>query len=101
MKKSLTIFCMLLLSVSVWAQKATEKDLQGNWKLITYEVNGAILDVASGKVTLTKNDEPLMAAMAGKLTADMESYAEGLRTSSLEIVGNNFNQIVVDSVRNG
>lgn len=101
MKNLLLIVFTFFLSITLWAQKATEKDLQGNWKLITYEVNGASLDVDSGKVTLTQNDNPLMAAMSNKLIADMEGYAEGLRMSSLEITGNTFNQVIIDNVRNG
>ena len=101
MKNLFFIVCTLFLPISLWAQKATEKDLQGNWKLITYEVNGASLDVESGKVTLTQTDNALMAAMSNKLTSDMERYAEGLKTSTLEITGNTFYQVVIDNVRNG
>ena len=101
MKKSLFLFCILFSSITLWAQKVTEKDLQGNWKLVTYEVNGAILDVESGKVTLTQNDSPLMASMGNKLKSDMESYAQGLRMSILEITGNNFYQVIIDNARNG
>lgn len=84
-----------------WAQKATEKELQGNWKLVTYVVEGASLDIQTGKVTLGKAESQLQAALGVKLKSDMEAYAEGLRQSSLEISGNNFNQVVVDIVRNG
>jgi hypothetical protein len=93
---------MFLLAAPLWAQKLTEKDLQGNWKLITYAVSGASLDVETGKVTLSEADgSPLMAAMGIKLKTDMEAYAEGLRVSSLEIIGNTFNQVIVDIARNG
>jgi hypothetical protein len=101
-KNFLFTFCLFLLMAPLWAQKATEKDLQGNWKLITYAVSGASLDVETGKVTLNEGDgSPLMAAMGIKLKTDMEAYAEGLRVSSLEITGNNFYQVIVDFARNG
>jgi hypothetical protein len=101
MKSFFLTLTAFLFMLPLWAQKATEKDLQGNWRLITYAVQGASLDVQSGQVTLDKPDSTLMAAMTVNLKADMEAYAEGLRQSSLEIVGNNFNQVIVDFVRNG
>ncbi|PZR14577.1 MAG: hypothetical protein DI539_18860 [Flavobacterium psychrophilum] len=102
MKNFLLTLGIILFSIPMWAQKHTPKDLQGNWKLVTYNVQGASLDVTTGKAILTeKNDSPLMAAMGGKLIADMESYAEGLRMSTLEITENNFSQVVVDFMRNG
>lgn len=101
MKNLFCIACLFFFASALWAQKATEKDLQGNWKLVTYEVTGASLDVESGKVTLTDTKNPLLAPLGNKLTTDMQGYAQGLRMSTLEIVGNNFNQTIIDNVRNG
>lgn len=101
MKKSILILSALFFLAPLWAQKATLKDLQGKWKLIIYNVQGASLNVVTGKAVVTDNTGPLMAAMSGKLISDMEMYTEGLRMSTLEIEGNNFSQVIVDFMRNG
>lgn len=101
MKKILyTLFLSFFITLT-WAQKATQQDLQGKWKLVTYAVSGAILDIETGKATVAETDNALQAAMGVKLKADMESYAEGLRMSELEISGNNFYQVIADFARNG
>ena len=101
MKNFLLTICVFFISTPLWAQKATQQDLQGNWKLITYMVPGASLDVATGKVTLSESTTPIAASMSAKLKADMESYTEMLQLSTLEIKGNNFYRVFYDVVNNG
>jgi hypothetical protein len=101
MKSFFLTLIAILSMLSLCAQNATQNDLQGDWKLVTYVVKGASLDVQTGQVTLSKPESALMEAMGERLKADMESYAGGLRVSSLEIAGNNFDQVVGDTARNG
>lgn len=103
MKNFLFALVAFLLTAPMWAQKYTTKDIKGNWKLVTYNVHGASLDVMTGKAVLTEkmDDSPLMAAMGPKLIGDMESYTDNLRMSSLEITENTFTQIIFDFMRNG
>ncbi|ALM48615.1 hypothetical protein AMR72_06735 [Flavobacterium psychrophilum] len=91
-------FCFCL---SLWSQNATEKDLQGKWQLITYTTASASLDVETGKVTVDKSANTFGPEMANKLKNDMESYTEMLKTAYVEINGNNFMQVVSDSVKAG
>ena len=101
MKNFLLTICAFFIFVPLWAQKVTQEDLQGNWKLVTYIVPGATLDIVTGKVTMSEQKNPMDVAVAAKLKADMESYAPGLSQAALEIKGNNFYRVFYDVVNNG
>ena len=96
MKKSLFIICTLLCFAASWAQKVTEKELQGKWKLISYTVTNATLDVETGKVTVVNPNDT-----SASLKKDLEGFADDLKTAYIEIQGNNFYQIITDAVKNG
>ena len=96
MKKSFLIICTLFCFAASWAQKVTQKDLQGKWKLISYSIPNATLNVETGEVTLTVVNDA-----TASLKTDMEGFAEDLKATYIEIEGNNFYQIVIDSVKNG
>lgn len=96
MKKSFLIICALFCFAASWAQKVTQKDLQGKWKLISYSIPNATLNVETGEVTLAVVNDATVS-----LKTDMEGFAEDLKATYIEIEGNNFYQIVLDSVKNG
>jgi len=101
MKKIFFTLSMFIFVTSAWAQKLTEKDLQGNWKLIKYEVGGISLDIPTGKATMEKTSDPLAAAMGMQMIGEMEGYTESLSMATLEIKGNNFSQLISSHMRNG
>lgn len=101
MKKIFFTITACLCLLSVWSQKFTENDLQGKWILNIYATQSASLNVETGKVTLDKSAYSFGQERADQLQQTMESYSEMLKTSYVEINGNNFTQLVGDSVKAG
>ncbi|MCO6148279.1 hypothetical protein [Flavobacterium sp. NRK1] len=101
MKKLMLTIITCMIFMTAWAQKFTEKDLQGKWKLVTYSTVNASLDIATGKATVTETGKSLGSAMEPRIKADIEVYAENLKIAYLEIEGNNFMQVLFDIVKAG
>jgi hypothetical protein len=87
--------------ISLRAQKSTLNDLQGKWNLVTYAVINASLDVTTGQVKLAEGAKTLGEGIADQLKSDMESYTDKLKTAYVEIEGNNFTQLIFDSIKVG
>lgn len=91
-----------LFTTSVSAQKVTEKELQGNWKLSTYVAYGASLNVETGEVTVPKEiEKSTNPGILKQIKDNMSQLKEQLKTSYIYITGNNFRQIIADEVKDG
>lgn len=103
--KNLTLsltFIVCLFTTFVSAQKITEKDLQGNWKLTTYISYGASLDVETGEITIPKEIEATTnPGILEQIKGNMAQFKEQLKTSYIYITGNNIRQIMADQVKDG
>lgn len=94
------IACMFTTTVS--AQKVTEKELQGNWKLSTYIAYGTSLNVETGEVTASKEVEiSTNPQLLQQIKDNMSQVREQLKTAYIYITGNNFRQIIADEVKDG
>jgi hypothetical protein len=86
----------------LWAQKYTQAEIQGKWKLVTYITSEATLDLTTGKATV---DDIVAAKYGPEYTAELikktEALTEKLRLSYLEIDGAKFALLVNDVVRSG
>ncbi len=61
------------------AQKLTEKDLQGHWNLMVFDISGIILDIKNDKVTLSDEvkgdiDEETAAAITEGMAGTLEVF---------------------------
>lgn len=93
MKKLIYLFAACCISVSALAQKITDKDLQGNWKLTGFNQNGITLDVTSGAVSVSEEMKAqLSPEMMSQIDESVKQVLEPLRASSVAITGNNIKQ---------
>jgi hypothetical protein len=85
MKKLMFLFVAVCLSTVASAQKLTEKDLQGNWKLSALETSGMLIDVEKEKIVLPPEMEAQLtddqkqqmnAGMAQAMEMFKEAYAK-------------------------
>lgn len=101
MKKLLFLTVIFFCLSQLWSQEVTQKNIQGKWMLVNYITASANLNVTTGKATVDKSVLSFGQETAERLKSDMESYSEMLKTAYVEIEGNNFLQLVGDSVKAG
>ncbi|MES2486925.1 MAG: hypothetical protein V4581_13395 [Bacteroidota bacterium] len=70
-------FCLMAAGAN--AQKLTEKDLQGHWNLMVFDISGIILDIKNDKVTLSDEvkgdiDEETAAAITEGMAGTLEVF---------------------------
>jgi len=102
MKKLIYLFVALSVCAAASAQKITDKDLQGNWKLIGLSTNGVYLDVTTGTVTIP---DDLKAQLTPDITTQindaMTQAAAQLKTSTASFTGNALKQNMGGKEKNG
>jgi hypothetical protein len=102
MKKIFLLCLFVFISAAASAQKVTEKDLQGNWKMTAFNAGGINVDVATEKITLSKE-------MEGKVTPQQQQQMQAqmaqamtiFKTSSVSVAGNSFNQTMGQQQQKG
>ncbi|WP_294822902.1 hypothetical protein [uncultured Flavobacterium sp.] len=93
MKKILYLFLAVCLSASAYAQKLTDKDIQGNWKLASLEASGMTIDVANEKIVLPPEAQAsLTEEQKTEMDAGMAQAMEMFRESYAKIEGKNLTQ---------
>jgi len=102
MKKLIYLFVALSVCAVASAQKITDKDLQGNWKLIGLSTNGVYLDVTTGTVTIP---DDLKAQLTPDITTQindaMTQAAAQLKNSTASFTGNALKQNMGGKEKNG
>jgi hypothetical protein len=102
MKKLIYLFAVYCISISAFAQKITDKDLQGSWKLTGFNQNGITLDVTTGAVAVSEEMKAqLSPEMMSQIDESVKQVLEPLRASSVNITGNNIIQNMGGQERNG
>lgn len=94
MKKFIYLLAIcLIMSVSAIAQKITDKDLQGSWKLTGFNQNGITLDLATGTVTVSEEMKAqLSPEMMGQIDESVKQVLEPLRASNVTFTGQSIMQ---------
>jgi hypothetical protein len=102
MRKIIFIFTACLFTIFASAQKITGQDLQGNWKLTTLNTAGITLDVASGKIVSSKENEITTSPDAFAIIKDnISQYGESLQNSYVHISGSIIKQTMGDQTKTG
>ncbi|AWH83767.1 hypothetical protein HYN59_00955 [Flavobacterium album] len=93
MKKLMYLFVALCLTTVASAQKLTEKDIQGTWKLASLEAGGMKIDVVAEKINLSPEQEAKMTPeMKQQMEAGMAQAMEMFKESYAYIDGKNLRQ---------
>lgn len=102
MKKLLILFSALFLFTTVSAQKLTNTDLQGEWKLSALDNNGAHVDIKSGEITIsTELKTQLTTDMIEQLSEGLKQSISKLRVSDVVFTGNNVKQNMAGKEKKG
>jgi len=102
MKKLIYLTALSLLSVSAIAQKLTDKDLQGNWKLSGFNHNGVNLNVLTGDVVISEDMKAqLSPEMMSQIDESVKEVIEPLRLSNVTFAGNSIMQNMGGQEKNG
>ncbi|MEL1245420.1 hypothetical protein AAEO56_14190 [Flavobacterium sp. DGU11] len=78
MKKLTYLFVAFCLTTVASAQKLTDKDIQGTWKLASLEAAGNKIDVVAGKIILSPEQE-------AKMTPEMKQQMEAGMAQAMEM----------------
>jgi hypothetical protein len=93
MKKLIYLLAVCCISLSALAQKITDKDLQGNWKLTGYNQNGITVDVLTGAITVSEEMKAQTSPeMMGQIDESIKESLEALRVSNVTFTGNTIKQ---------
>jgi hypothetical protein len=101
MKKIFALAALLATLVCATAQ-ITPKDLQGKWKLVTYDDGSATID--AGKGTFELQDDYKQGLTESELKEDEHNYAilaRQTKTATLEFKGDKVTQVFGTDVFNG
>jgi hypothetical protein len=102
MKKLMYLFVAFCLTTVASAQKLTDKDLQGTWKLAALEAAGMKIDVATEKVTLTPEMQAQMTPeMQQQMEAGMAEAMEMFKESYAYVEGKSLKQTMGPEERKG
>lgn len=94
MKKLLYLsFAFCLLSTIAFAQKITEKDLQGKWKLASFTAQGITFDIEKGVVTISEEAKAGLPPEAmAQLKDNMDAALEPFKQAFVLFEGNKVKQ---------
>ena len=88
MKRLIYLFVACSISLTALAQKITDKDLQGSWKLAGYNQNGIAVNIATGAVTVSEEmKNQISAEMMSQIDESVKQVLEPLRASSVTFTG--------------
>ncbi|MDV6168790.1 hypothetical protein R1T16_10160 [Flavobacterium sp. DG1-102-2] len=102
MKKLIYLFVALCAFTAASAQKISDKDLQGNWKLTSVNMSGITIDLVTGAVVIPEEQKAqLTPDVAAQLDAGMKQAAEQLKNSSASFTGNTVKQNMAGKEKTG
>jgi hypothetical protein len=102
MKKLIYLFVACSLTMAASAQKVTQENLQGTWKLAAFNTSGIYLDLATGLVTISDElKSQLTPEMMTELNNSMKEGVEALRPSKVVFTGNNVDQNIAGQEKKG
>ena len=95
MKKLFLLLAACMLTAAATAQKITQKDLQGTWKLASFSVSGLSLDVATENITFSKEMQAKYPGEAlEQIKLSMLESVEGFKTARTYVEGSTIRQVV-------
>lgn len=94
--KKLVYLCMAIcFSTIATAQKVTEKELQGTWKMTALTTQGVHLDIATKKVTIPDEmKSQLPPETVQQIQTNMQQAAEPLSKAFMYVEKNNIRQVM-------
>lgn len=93
MKRIFIVLITCLLTSIAFAQKITDKDLQGTWKLAAFSTEGIYMDMISGTVTLSEElKAELTPNLLKQLNENLKQAIEVLKSSNTNFSGNTIKQ---------
>jgi hypothetical protein len=93
MKKLLYLFVACCLTTVASAQKLTDKDIQGTWKLSSFDAGQLKVDIATEKITLSPEIEAQMTPESKQqMEAGMAQAMEMFKESYAYVEGKNLRQ---------
>lgn len=102
MRKLIYLFVVCSLTTVATAQKVTEKELQGNWKLAGLNANGITLDMKTETVTISEElKAQLTPDMITQINDGMKQAVTPLKNSSTVFTGSNVKQIIAGQEKSG
>lgn len=102
MKKIILAFIACSFTWLATAQKITDESLQGNWKLTTLIAAGISLDVASGKISSSKENEITTPPDALSIMKEnIKQHGESLKDSYINITGKDIKQTMGGITKTG
>ena len=103
MKKLLILsFALCLFTTLASAQKITQKDLQGKWKLDYFNADGVVFDVVKGTVNISEETKKLMPPeTVTQMESNPEAVLEPFKTAYVVFNANNFEQGMGSDVSGG
>ena len=86
--------CFVALTASA-QQKATEKDLQGKWKMVSFTADDVSIDITAGKYTLSPEmSKNLTAEQKEEMDLSMQMGIEMLKEAYATFEGSAFSQVI-------
>ncbi|RWX03823.1 hypothetical protein [Flavobacterium cerinum] len=102
MIKNIFTFTACIFTLLASSQKISEQELQGNWKLTALNTAGITLDVASGKIFSSKENDVTIPPDALAIIKDnIKQYGESLKNSYITITGSDIKQTMDDKTKFG
>ncbi len=102
MKKLIYLFVACCICSVASAQKVSEKDLQGSWKLAAFNASGIYLDLATGLVTVSEElKSQLTPDIMEQINEGMKQATEQLKNSTTVFSGNTVEQKIGGKEKKG
>lgn len=102
MKKLLFFFGALCMFATASAQKLSNTDLQGEWKLSALDNNGAHVDIISGEITISPElKTQLTPDMISQISDGLKQSITKLKVSDVVFTGNNVKQNMAGKEKKG
>lgn len=101
--KQLLLFLSICLSTTVaYTQTITPQDLQGTWKLVSFDVSGVLVDVVNARVTFTPELQgSVPAEELEKIKAGMIQSMDAFKAANTVFTGNRITQTMGPKVNTG
>lgn len=102
MKKIIFLFSALCMVATVSAQKITNTDLQGEWKLSALDNNGAHVDILSGEISISPEiKNQLTPDMISQISDGLKQSITKLKVSDVVFAGNSVKQNMAGKQKKG
>jgi len=102
MKQLIALFTVALFATVAHAQKITPQDLQGTWKLVSFDVSGVLVNVTNAKITFSPElQKSVPAEELEKIKANMMQSMDAFKAASTVFEGNKITQTMGPKVNTG